>query len=453
MKTFRWIVATGWMALSVWGADVPARTVPWAGRPLTLTEALNWALAQNAEVRKARQDLEAATGVAIQTRAVALPRLEGNAGYTVREQGGVEQFPVPGLPIRIPNDNWSAGVRLVQTVYGGGRLTSAWRSARLTEQQARAAYDTAVAETVLAVRTAYADVLLAAEMVRVHEASVQLLEEELRQTRQRFEAGTVPRFNVLRAQVELANARPRLIRAQNSLRIARQQLAQLLGFDVPSEFSDDLPLEPADHLQPPESKPDLAAGLKEALNRRSELAMLRHAESLQAEAVRQALAGYKPALEVFAGYDVHSPTFRDELDRGIGGWLAGAQVRWSFFDGGSTRGRVLEARSKQERVRVELEDLRRRIELEVRTAYSRLMEAHEVLASTAKVQEEAEEALRLAQARYAAGTGTQLDVLSAQTALTEARSIHVQALRDCVVAQARWERAVGLPVMEAEPQP
>jgi outer membrane protein TolC len=69
------------------------------------------------------------------------------------------------------------------------------------------------------------------------------------------------------------------------------------------------------------------------------------------------------------------------------------------------------------------------------------------------VQEEAEEALRLAQARYAAGTGTQLDVLSAQTALTEARSIHVQALRDCVVAQARWERAVGLPVMEAEPQP
>lgn len=427
------------------GAEPPAA---WPQRPLTLAEALDLALSHNAEVRKARQDLEAATGLAIQTRAVALPRLEASAGYTVRESGGVEQFPVPGLPLSFPNDQWSAGIRLVQTVYQGGRLTSARRSARLIEQQARAAYQTAVADTVLAVRTAYADVLLAAEMVRVQDASVRLLEEELRQTRQRFEAGTVPRFNVLRAQVELANARPRLIRAQNSLRIARQQLAHLLGFDVPAEFSDDLPLEPADRLEAPEMRPDLTAGLEQALKQRPELAVLRHAESLQAEAVRQSRAGYKPAVELFAGYDVHSPTFRDELDRGIGGWLAGAQLRWNLFDGGATRGRVLEAQARRERARVEWEDMRRRIELEVRTAYSRLTEAQEVLASTAKVQEEAEEALRLAQSRAAAGTGTQLDVLSAQTALTEARSIHAQALRDCVVARARWERALGLPVIE-----
>lgn len=440
----------GCLCCVVVGAESP---FPWPARPLGLGEALNLALEQNAEVRKARQELEAATGLAIQTRAVVMPKLQGTAGYTVRDSGGVEQFPVAGLPMQIPNDAWSAGVRLVQTLYEGGRLTSALRSARLTEARARAAYDTVVAETILAVRTAYAEVLLAQELVRVQEASVQLLEEELRQTRQRFDAGTVPRFNVLRAQVELANARPRLIRARNTLRIARHQLVQLLGFDVPAEFTEDLPLSLTDPLQAPERPPDLAAGLQRALQERSELAALRHGEALEAEAMRQARAGYKPVLEVFSGYDIQSPMFRDELDRGIGGWVAGAQVRWNFFDGGLTRGRVLEAQARHARAQVELEDMRRRIELEVRTAYSRLVEALEVLASTVKVQEEAEEALRLAQARAAAGTGTQLDVLSAQTALTEARSVHAQALRDCVVAQARWERVVGLPVTAVSEPP
>lgn len=420
----------------------------WPTQPLTLADALNMALEQNAEVRKARQDLAAATGMAIQTRAVVIPKLQATAQYTAREAGGVEQFPTPGLPIQIPNEAWSAGVRLVQTVYEGGRLRSAWRSARLMEEQAQAAYDTAVADTVLAVRTAYADVLLAAEMVRVHQASVQLLEEELRQTRQRYEAGTVPRFNVLRAEVELANARPRLSRARNSLRIAKQNLAHLLGFDVPPEFSEDLPLELADRLQPPAGLPELNAALRQALEHRRELAVLRHAEALQAEAVRQARAGFKPALELFAGYDAHSPNFRDDLDRAIAGWVAGAQLRWNLFDGGVSRGKLLEARARQTRAQVEIEDARRRIELEVRTAYSRLVEAREVLESTLKVQEQAEEALRLAQARARAGTGTQLDVLSAQTALTEARSIHAQALRDFVVAQARFERAIGLPHAE-----
>ena len=97
-----------------------------------------------------------------------------------------------------------------------------------------------------------------------------------------------------------------------------------------------------------------------------------------------------------------------------------------------------------ERAGIELDDTRRRIELEVRTAYSSFIEAREVLESQKKVLEEAEEALRLASARSEAGSGTQLDVLSAQTALTEARTTQVQALRDYAVARARLERATGV---------
>ena len=105
---------------------------------------------------------------------------------------------------------------------------------------------------------------------------------------------------------------------------------------------------------------------------------------------------------------------------------------------------MVEARALYERAGVELDDAGRRIELEVRTAYSNFIEADEVLKSQEKVLEEAEEALRLSRARSEAGTGTQLDVLSAQTALTEARTTQILALHGFSVARARLERAIGI---------
>src|SRR5207237_10706416 len=114
--------------------------------------------------------------------------------------------------------NWSAQVKLVQSLYQGGRMLSAFRAARLSKQQSLLNYQTALADTVLSVQVAYYDVLLAEQQILVEEASVQLLTSELTDTTRRYNAGTVPRFNVLRAEVELANARPKLIRARNNLR-------------------------------------------------------------------------------------------------------------------------------------------------------------------------------------------------------------------------------------------
>jgi outer membrane protein TolC len=128
------------------------------------------------------------------------------------------------------------------------------------------------------------------------------------------------------------------------------------------------------------------------------------------------------------------------------GWEAGAQLSWNVFDGFLTRGRVQEAEALRRRTEADIEDVMRRVELDVRTSYSTFMEAREVLVSQEKVQESAEEALRLANARSAAGAGTQLDVLSAQTALTEARTTQVQAKHDYAVARARLERAIGPPI-------
>ena len=90
-------------------------------------------------------------------------------------------------------------------------------------------------DTLLAVRLAYYDVLLAAQQITVHQASVELLQQELDDQQRRYDAGTVPKFNVLRAEVALANQRPALIQAQNSYRISKNNLSNLLGYNLPRD--------------------------------------------------------------------------------------------------------------------------------------------------------------------------------------------------------------------------
>ena len=411
----------------------------WLTQPMSIDDALKLALLQNGSLLKSESELEAAHGIAIQTRAITLPTVRGSAGYLHTE--AVEDSPLGNASQ--PRDQWLGGIRVVQSIYEGGRLRSARRTATLTREQALLKYQTVVADTILGVRTAYYDALLAEQQIVVQEASVKLLTEQLNNTKKRFDAGAVPRFDLLRSEVEIANARPRLIRARNAHRTAKNNLAVLVGYDVPATTGEDLPLTLTDRLEASPYQLDLPAALAQAIAGRSELGALRKEEALRQEAVIVAQATSKPSLGVFAGYAANNSQFRDDFSRAVSGPTAGLQLHWDIWDGHLTKGKVMEARALQRRAGADLDDQVRKVELEVRTAYSSFLEAREVLEAQAKVLEQADEALRLAGSRYEAGTGTQLDVLNAQTSLTEARSIQAQALHDYSIARARLERAIG----------
>jgi outer membrane protein TolC len=437
------------LVLSVATALGNSTNLPWPDRPLTVADSLNLAEAQNGTIAAAKKDLEAAAGIVIQTRAIVLPRLQFNGDFTVVDESSLETIDInlPGFPSGAiafgQTEMWEVGVRLVQSIYEGGRLASALRSARLTREAAIHQYQTVLLDTLLEVRVAYYDALLALEQIGVQDASVKLLERELLDNQRRFNAGNVPRFNVLRAEVELANAQPRLIRARNAWRNARTWLASLLGYRVPNHVTEDIPLHLADRLETSEFRIDLEQALNRAQAQRTELKALRAAEGLRREDIVSARAGYRPSLKAFAGYGTRRSQFGESLDAEVHGWNAGVQASWDIFDGRLTRGRVVEATARHEQAGIDYDNAAREISVQVRTAYSNFIEAREVLDSQQKVVEQANEALRLATARADVGTGTQLDVLSAQTALTEARTTQAMARRDYLVALARLQRSIG----------
>ena len=424
--------------------DADTNSPAWLIQPLSLMSALNTALQQNAAILKGKNDLEASYGIVVQTRAVALPRLQATGQYKRTDRSAVENLPFPGAPL-LPDQNWNAGVQIVQSIYDGGKLTAAVKAARLTKEQALAQYQTVIADSLLAARVAYYDVLLAAQQITVHEASVNLLQKEEEDQQRRYDAGTVPHFNVLRAEVAVANERPLFIQARNRYRIAKNNLSNLLGYNLPRDIWEDIPLQLTDTLDAVPYQVNLPDAIQQALSHRTELVALRKAEQLQQLNIVNAKSGYKPTVQVFAGYNWFNAQFTPPvtLDHDINGWNAGAQMRWDIFDGLLTHGKVVQARALREKSQTDLADQSRQIELQVRTAYSSFIEAKEVLDSQEKVQEEADEALREAKARADAGTGTQLDVLDAETALTQARTTNVQALHDYAAARAKLERAIG----------
>jgi outer membrane protein len=430
------------------GADT--NSAAWISRPLSLTDCLNVALQQNATILKAQNDLVASHGLVVQTRAVALPQLTASGQYKYTDPNAIEVFPDSAGS---PNQNWNAGIQLVQSIYEGGKMVAAFRAADATKQQALAQFQTVVADTLLNTRVAYYDVLLAAQQITVHDASVNLLQKELEDQQHRYDAGTVPKFNVLRADVAVANERPNLIQARNNYRIAKNNLSNLLGYNLPPEILEEVPLNLTDSLESAPYEVNLPDAIQQALARRTELVVLRKTVELQRLNIVNAKSGYKPTVSLFAGYGWYNAQFTPpvELDHDINGWNAGAELNWDIFDGLLTHGKVIQADALYEKSKTDLVDQSRQIEIEVRTAYSDFIEAREVLESQKTVQAEAEEALTEARSRADAGTGTQLDVLDAETSLTQARTTQIQALHDYDTARAKLQRAIGEEMIATAP--
>ena len=442
MKRFSLSMAGLLVLASIAGAQT--NTAP---SELNLPQCLDLALKQNPAILKAQQEIRRTHGLIVEARSEVLPHLTASGDYTQIDPSAVDRFTPSGGGSLTANFNnqerpWTARIEASQLLYSGGRVTAGIRAAKLGDEYAVLGFQRTVADTILSVRKAFYGILLAHQQVIVREQSVKLLTQQLEDTRHRFDVGSVPRFDVLRAEVELANAKPPLIRAQNDVRLAREALVKLLAIDAPPQQAFTL-IKFTGQLTYELRAWDLPAALTNAIARRPELRQAEKLTAASAEEVKIAKAGYQPELSAFGGYRLYDSTFSDNIDETVNGWLVGVRASWPLFDGMLTRGKVTQARAKQSQAGFDLADTRRSIELEVRQAYSDYLQALELLEAQKKTVEQAEESIRLAEARYRAGTGTQLDVLSAQTALTEARSNEVQALYDYNVALANLERSTG----------
>jgi outer membrane protein len=400
---------------------------------LDLQYSLAFALDNNFDIRQAKERIKQQEGVVLEVKAPQIPNVSASGGY----QRNTEEVSVIGR-----DSYWNADITATQLLYAGGGVRAGVKNQQLVLDAAILELQTVINNALFDVRTRFFTVIVARETIRVQEQSVELLQSQLKDVSNRYDAGTVSKFEVLRAEVALANGQPPLITARNDYRLAVEELRRALGFVTTKptatktpEFLGSLEFKAEDY--------DLVSALSTAREQRPDLQRLRKLESAAEEGITISRAGYYPRLSLYGSYEwLQSPfgSSRPSLD----GWVVGLQSQWNIFDGRATKGRVFQSKSQLEQTKLALAGAQLAVDIDVRRAISQLQEATELAEASKKVVEQAEESVRLADARFAAGTATQLDVLQAQTALTTARLNQLQAYYNHTIATASVRLAMGL---------
>jgi outer membrane protein TolC len=434
---------------------------------LTLDEAVQTAIKQNPDILNAEQEIKRTRGVVIEVTAQALPHITVATDFTqIQKDLLLDGAPAAGSPggssttggspssVSTVNKDlaaeespmtqeWDMTVTVSQLIYSGGQVVAAIRIARYSQDATIFSLRDVVDTTIANVRSEFYAVLLDRSIINVQEENINLLQSQLNDQQNRFDAGTVPRFNVLQAEVALANARPQLIQARNDYDVAILNLARTLGINPPPSDGGMPLINPVGILTTEEKPQPLPEALELAQERRPFLKEQREQILIQLENIKVALAGYQPRLTADGGYEVRNSEYSKSLTDAIAGWFFGFTGTWNIWDGGATYGQTKQARAQLQEAKENYDDAVRQVDVEVQQALDQVQESQDTIVSQEKAIQEAQEALRLAQERLGAGAGTQLDVLSAQVALTQSRTTLVQAQYNYNIAMAQFDRVTA----------
>lgn len=425
------------------------------GIDLSLAAALARAAEYSEEVRIARSQADQARAQVRGARSSALPQVDVGLGYN-RTLRSPMQFSLPeelfpdmgdafsGLPFG-QEHIWNGGLTLSQTVYAGGRIRAGVEIARQGASAAELQAAETGADISLQVTEAYYGAVLAEEMVRIAEASLQQAEEHLERVQLQRRAGNVADLDVLRAEVERENLVPRVVEARNAHDLALSNLRRLLSYPADVELILSTPLRPpsGDGLRAV-SLPSLDEAALELAQRGSVQAANAQVAMSQGQ-VTVARAQFRPTVALNA--NLSQQAFPGDMLPGGDDWRSdvslGFQVRVPLFDGMRRNAELRSARSQVEQAVLRRSQVQEGIRLEYERAVRELDRAGAQIAARQRTSSQAEEVYRLTALRFQQGLATQLEVNDARFSLEQARANEVQAFHDYHVALARAERALG----------
>jgi outer membrane protein len=406
-----------------------------AGQTVSLEEALAIALQAQPQIQARLYDYAAARFRVDQAFSPLLPQLTAqlsgqHSSSTVLTTSPLTGASVPVQVSRSLEDTLIAQVQLSQLLFDFGKSVASVDAARKLAEVSRYDIELQRQLVTLAVKEAYTNTLFAQRLIRVQRQALERAELNLKSVRGFYDVGTRPKSDVVRAEVDVANARVDNIRADNAERLARVALNTSMGVAATTKF--DL-VDNLVYVKVSDSAEDLVS---EALKRRPEYAQAKLRIESSESLLKRSFRDFFPDVVGTGSYGAVRTDFNES-------WTAGISLNWSIFDGGNRLARYREAKANLEASQQRLKATELDISREVEQARSTVVETDErILAAQAAVAS-AQENFRLVQGRFDAGVGTILDLTDAQLALTQAQNAEAQALADFRIALARLDRALG----------
>lgn len=411
----------------------------------TLEKAISEALANNYQIRIRREQINEANYAKGRVKADFFPKFSTNYGYTRLDKAEFSDpislgpgLAIPGRAINTKdNYQWVTSVR--QPVFTGFSLLSTYRLAELGIDRSQMELELEKLDVILDVKVIYFNVIRADSAVNVARMEVKARESHLEVAKNFYEVGIIPINDLLKVEVELADAQQNLVKAESLAGSARAIFNTRLARPV------ELPVEVEDISAYLPVLFNLQESMDKALINRPEI-KLTNISLLQADQqIRLAKSPYYPEISVGFDYIKEGDEFTvsgSEVHDGDR-WQASALLSWTFWEWGKTGNAVKERLSQRKQLLETKASLVQDISLQLTQAGLDLNETERNIPTTKKAVEQAEENLRVNEERYRAQVTTTTEVLDAQTLLTQARRNFYNALIDHNVAKARLQRAMG----------
>ncbi len=397
---------------------------------LTLNRAAQLAIEYHPALRSADANVRSASAGLTQAVAGYLPSL--NASATLSHTDGAFVFNPDFPPRNQTYNNYTTGVQVQQTLFDFGKTIGRVSANSSFVEAAESDYRSARDNVVMNVQVAYFTYVEARQVVRVNEKAVEQAKLHVTQAKAFYAVGKRAQIDVTRAEVDLANSTVNLIRAQNQVQLAKLQLENDMGVHPAKEYS----------VQEEFDVPAFTASLDSvkalAREQRPELFAAKARVAANKSLVTAAWTQHLPTLSASGNWtwsNFELPLFSR--------WNAGVTLTMPLFQGFALSAQVDQARANADAAQANLDLLTESVLQDVEQNYLSVKEAEKRINATAKLVEQAEQTLTLAEKQYAAGVGTTLEVTDAQLALSNARITRIQALYDYNTFLIRLRRSIG----------
>jgi outer membrane protein TolC len=415
---------------------------------LTLNEAVKIALTNNRDVRIALEDLKKSEAQIDEAYADVWPSINASGEYTRNIKSPVLFIP-PNTPFNPSaqtmtfslgaKNSYAVAATLNQTLFSL-KVNTAISIANDYHNYFKYAGKSAEDEVILSVKEAFYTILLAAELINVSQKSYEVAKANFENVKSQFTHGVSSEYDLLRAEVQLANVDPILIQAKNNFKLAKNGLKNLLGIDLQKDINviGEFKLEAAD--------PDFIKDENDyLLENNPMLTALEFQISVLEKNIKLETAGYFPTLSGFANYlwQTQDNSFDFSNYLWANTFTVGLRLSIPVFDGFRKNARIDQA--IVEKTKLELIKLKAEEGLGIQLVQSQLkmQEARERVLAQEKSLTQAERAVQIAESRYNNGIGTQLEILDTQSSLTMSRTNYSQAIYDYLIAKALWEKIIG----------
>lgn len=409
-------------------AALPAQDPP----PVTLAQAQQIALRNHPRIASAELAAQASGFIVKEVRSAFYPTVSGNVTGVGTEHGSV--LSAGAVTTSSIYSRQSSGVVANQLITDFGRTASLERSAKLREESQDRNITNTRAQVLLGVDQAYYRALASESVLKVARATLDLRRVTLRQVTALAQSALRSTVDVSFAQVNESQAELDLFRAENDATAAHAQLVAAMGYDRDQPFS------LSDETLPPQLDPNVDGLIEQAKRERPDLAALelnREALNRYADAERELR---NPTINVAAVAGV-APIRDDRLPESYS--AAGINLNIPVLNGGLFKARREEAEARAAAAGKDVQDLSLQIARDVRVSWLDANDTFRRLDVTARMVAEANEALRLAQARYDAALGSIVELNTAQLNQTSAEISAASAKYDYLSARAVLNYAMG----------